>query len=221
MRKQLILALLPFMLGACSSPQSASGDASSSGTQQVSADTEEASSDTQRTSFEPSASSSTPPSSSEEIQSYAMEVDHYAPEAAGLEKDEVKYIWGDCHFPERLLKGVELPLLVPGDELRVLYTGIWEKADTAPAYFSIVDGELIGWEYHLGRVERVRVTEGKIEAPEAAIAGMDYPSQAEGPADGKGIVHLVDASEIEEGYLVYSYSEPTLARALLTYDPRA
>ena len=220
MRKPLPLILLPFVLGACSSPQGASSDASSSGTQQVSADTEKTSSDTQRTSSEPSASVSTPPSSSEEIQSYAMEVAHW-PEGARWDKAVTKYIWGDCHFPERLLKGVELPLLVPGDELRVLYTGIWEKADTAPAYFSIADGELIGWEYRLGRVEKVRVTEGKIEAPEAAVAGMDYPSQAEGPADEKGIIHLVDVSEIEEGYLVYSYSEPTLARALLTYDPRA
>lgn len=213
MRKDFILALLPFILGACANPSSVSSGSSSTGTQQVSTGTGEASS-------EPSASVSTPPFSSEEIQSYAMEVAHW-PEGARWDKAETKYLWGDCHFPDYYLKDVELPLLVPGDELCVFYTGIWEKADTGPSYFSIADGELIGWEYHLGRVEKVRVTEGKIEAPEAAIAGMDYPSQAEGPADGKGVVHLVDTSEIEEGYLVYSYSEPTLARALLTYDPRA
>ena len=213
MRKQLILALLPFILGACANPSSVSSGSSSTGNQQVSIGTGEASS-------EPSASVSTPPSSSEEIQSYAMEVAHW-PEGARWDKTETKYLWGDCHFPGYYLKDVELPLLVPGDELCVLYTGTWEKADTAPAYFSITDGELIGWEYRLGRVERVRVTEGKIEAPEAAIAGMDYPSQAEGPADGKGVVPLIDVAEIEEGYLVYSYSKPTLARALLTYDPRA
>ena len=220
MRKPFRLILLPFMLGACANPSSVSSGSISTGTQQVSTDTEKTSSDTQRTSSEPSVSVSTPPSSSEEIQSYAMEVAHW-PEGARWDKAETKYLWGDCHFPDYYLKDVELPLLVPGDELRVLYTGIWEKADTGPAYFSIADGELIGWEYHLGRVEKVRVTEGKIEAPESAVAGMDYPSQAEGPADGKGVVHLVDASEIEEGYLVYSYGEPTLARALLTYDPRA
>ena len=213
MRKPFLLISLPLMLGSCANPSSVSSGSISTGTQQVSTGTGEASS-------EPSASVSTPPSSSEEIQSYAMEVAHW-PEGARWDKAVTKYIWGDCHFPERLLKGVELPLLVPGDELRVLYTGIWEKAQTGPSYFSIADGELIGWEYRLGRVEKVRVSEGKIEAPEAAVAGMDYPSQAEGPADEKGIVHLVDVSEIEEGYLVYSYSEPTLARALLTYDPRA
>ena len=196
MRKQLILALLPFMLGACSSPQSAS------------ASTTEISAEASRQ------------AANDDIKTFTAEMCH-RPEQLRPDKSVTGYLWGECSFPEYYLKNAELPLLVPGDELIIQHTGHYFIQETAPCNFTIQDGEFVGCEYHLGRVEKVRVTEGKIKAPETAIAGMDYPSQAEGPADEKGIVHLVDVSEIEEGYLVYSYSEPTLAKALLTYDPRA
>jgi len=201
MRKPFLLVLLPFMLGACSSPQGASSESASASTTEISAEASRQ-------------------AANDDIKTFTAELCH-RPEQLRPDKSVTGYLWGECNFPEYYLKDAELPLLVPGDELIIQHTGYYFIQETAPSNFTIQDGEFVGCEYHLGRVEKVRVSEGKIDAPEAAIAGMDYPSQAEGPADEKGVVPLTDAAEIEEGYLVYSYSEPTLARALLTYDPRA
>lgn len=134
--------------------------------------------------------------------------------------DYTRYYWSYSEFPKRYCPEVDFSLLVPGDLLAIRCTGGWIRSDIQGGDFKIV-GEFLDYEITLGRVEKVSLTDGKINAPSSALSGMKYQGLAEGRVLEDGRVPLVEYGEISEGYLVYSASTPTLARTLLTYDPRA
>ena len=156
-------------------------------------------------------------SSPERINPQGREIGVWDPKAPYASPDPSKavFLWGSAVIPEFVSPFVDIDALVPGDSLRVDYTGVWMEYASYPAVITIQNGKCVNATVKYGEVKEASVRDGQIYVGESEpIKNLLIPDYAVDREKS-----LVPLSEVESGYVVCSAGSG-IPRILLTYNPR-